>query len=106
RVTSPSGLAESAPPPSWTTSSSASRSWRFSSAGSPASSLTRREAARTSSTESRIYSIGQPWPPPPKGRVVAERLELVPLTLREANAFVAEHHRHAQPVRGCVAVVG
>lgn len=31
---------------------------------------------------------------------------LVPMTLREANAFVATHHRHHQPVRGCIAVVG
>jgi len=27
-------------------------------------------------------------------------LELVPITLRETNAFVAEHHRHAKEVRG------
>jgi hypothetical protein len=33
-------------------------------------------------------------------------LALVPLTLREANAFVAEHHRHHKPARGCIAVVG
>jgi hypothetical protein len=28
------------------------------------------------------------------------RLVLVPLTLREAHAFVAEHHRHHKPSRG------
>jgi hypothetical protein len=28
------------------------------------------------------------------------RLELVPITLREANRFVATYHRHAEPVRG------
>lgn len=28
------------------------------------------------------------------------RLQLVPITLREANAFVREHHRHHQPRRG------
>lgn len=28
------------------------------------------------------------------------RLELVPITLREACAFVAEHHRHSNPPRG------
>lgn len=33
-------------------------------------------------------------------------LSLVPLTLREANAYVAENHRHHQPVQGCIAVVG
>lgn len=33
-------------------------------------------------------------------------LILTPLTLREANAFVERHHRHHQPARGCVAVVG
>ena len=29
-----------------------------------------------------------------------------PLTLREANAFIAEHHRHHKPSRGCICVVG
>lgn len=33
-------------------------------------------------------------------------LELRPLTLREANAYVAEHHRHHKPARGCISVVG
>lgn len=28
-------------------------------------------------------------------------LELVPITLREANRFVEQHHRHHQPARGC-----
>lgn len=28
------------------------------------------------------------------------RLQIVPLTLRVANAFVAEHHRHHKPCRG------
>ena len=27
-------------------------------------------------------------------------LRVVPLTLRQANAFVAEHHRHHKPVTG------
>jgi len=30
-------------------------------------------------------------------------LELTPITLREANAFVAQHHRHHGPSRGCIA---
>jgi len=30
----------------------------------------------------------------------------VPLTLREANAYVARHHRHHGPVRGCRFCVG
>ena len=34
------------------------------------------------------------------------RLRLVPITLRQANAFVAELHRHHKPARGCVCVVG
>lgn len=38
--------------------------------------------------------------------VPAVTLELVPLTLREANAFVRAHHRHHPPSRGCVCVVG
>lgn len=33
-------------------------------------------------------------------------LRLVPITLREANAYVARNHRHHQPVQGCIAVVG
>jgi len=33
-------------------------------------------------------------------------LELVPLTQRQARAFVAEHHRHATPPRGDVFRVG
>lgn len=32
-------------------------------------------------------------------------LELVPCTLREANAFIEAHHRHHGPVRGCRAVL-
>lgn len=28
-------------------------------------------------------------------------LRVVPTTLREANAYVAAHHRHHKPVRGC-----
>lgn len=34
--------------------------------------------------------------------VRAGRLELRPITLRAANAFVAEHHRHHGKARGCV----
>lgn len=33
-------------------------------------------------------------------------LELIPITLREANAFVRRHHRHHKPDRGCRLVVG
>lgn len=33
-------------------------------------------------------------------------LTIVPLTLREANAFVGEMHRHHRPVRGCSFCVG
>lgn len=29
------------------------------------------------------------------------RLVIVPVTLREANAFVLQHHRHHKPARGC-----
>lgn len=32
-------------------------------------------------------------------------LELCPITLREANAFVTRHSRHHGPARGCIAVV-
>lgn len=31
-------------------------------------------------------------------------LEVVPITLREANAFIEDHHRHHRPSRGCIAV--
>lgn len=30
----------------------------------------------------------------------------MPVTLKVANSFVAEHHRHNKPVPGCVSVVG
>lgn len=30
-------------------------------------------------------------------------LEITPITLREANAFVEHHHRHHGPTRGCIA---
>jgi hypothetical protein len=33
-------------------------------------------------------------------------LELTPITLSEANAFVKEYHRHHQPVPGCKFCVG
>ena len=29
------------------------------------------------------------------------RLELVPITLRDANAFIEQYHRHHPPARGC-----
>jgi hypothetical protein len=32
-------------------------------------------------------------------------IELIPITLREANAFVEAHHRHHGPSRGCIAAV-
>jgi hypothetical protein len=34
------------------------------------------------------------------------RLEVVPLTLREAQAFVQQHHRHNKPPHGCKFAVG
>ncbi|HST32015.1 MAG TPA: XF1762 family protein [Solirubrobacteraceae bacterium] len=30
----------------------------------------------------------------------------MPITLRDANAYVAEHHRHHCPARGCISVIG
>lgn len=36
----------------------------------------------------------------------AQRLRLVPITLREARRFIAEHHRHNEPPRGWRAGVG
>lgn len=33
-------------------------------------------------------------------------LTIIPLDLRQANAFVAEHHRHHGPVRGCKFCLG
>jgi hypothetical protein len=35
-------------------------------------------------------------------RIADHPLRLRPITLREANAFVACHHRHHRPARGCV----
>lgn len=34
------------------------------------------------------------------------QLRLVPVTMKEANAFVEQHHRHHGPVRGCLCCVG
>lgn len=33
-------------------------------------------------------------------------LKIIPMTLREANAFVAARHRHHKPARGCISCVG
>jgi 3'-phosphoadenosine 5'-phosphosulfate sulfotransferase (PAPS reductase)/FAD synthetase len=33
------------------------------------------------------------------------RLSLTPVTLRHANAFIAQHHRHHKQARGCISVV-
>lgn len=33
-------------------------------------------------------------------------LELVPVSLREANAYIVSHHRHHGPARGCLFCVG
>ena len=33
-------------------------------------------------------------------------MRIVPLSLREANAFVARHHRHHPPARGCKFCLG
>jgi hypothetical protein len=33
-------------------------------------------------------------------------LRSVPITLRSANAFVAAHHRHHKPARGCIFTAG
>jgi tRNA A37 N6-isopentenylltransferase MiaA len=33
-------------------------------------------------------------------------IEVVPVTLRAANAYVAEHHRHHRPTRGCLFCIG
>lgn len=33
-------------------------------------------------------------------------LMIIPVTLREANAFVVRHHRHHRPVRGCICTLG
>jgi hypothetical protein len=35
----------------------------------------------------------------------ASRLCVVPTTLRAANGFIAEHHRHHRPARGCISVL-
>lgn len=33
-------------------------------------------------------------------------ITIVPMTLREANAFVAEHHRHHEPPQGALFAIG
>lgn len=37
---------------------------------------------------------------------MGQRLDIVPMTLAEANAFVAQYHRHHQPVIGAKFCVG
>ena len=34
------------------------------------------------------------------------RLTIVPTTLKAANAYIAQYHRHNRPVPGCISVVG
>jgi hypothetical protein len=34
------------------------------------------------------------------------RLRTIPVTLRQANAYVSQHHRHHKPVRGCRFCIG
>ncbi len=36
----------------------------------------------------------------------APKLHLFPLPLREANAWIERHHRHHDPVRGCLFSLG
>lgn len=38
--------------------------------------------------------------------VKQQRLTVVPLTFRQASAYVAQHHRHNKPPRGCKFVLG
>ena len=38
--------------------------------------------------------------------MMGERLRIVPVNLRDANRFVAEHHRHHPPARGCRFTLG
>lgn len=40
-----------------------------------------------------------------KGQGGGVSLKLTPITLREANAFVTQHHRHHDPARGCIVVL-
>jgi len=35
-----------------------------------------------------------------------EGLHVIPITLRDANAFVLQYHRHHKPVRGCCFCIG
>src|SRR5262245_57933352 len=44
-------------------------------------------------------------PTPTAGRLHT-RMEAVPLHLKEANAFVARHHRHNLPTTGCKFALG
>ena len=34
------------------------------------------------------------------------RMKVIPITLREANAFVDEHHRHHKATQGCKFALG
>lgn len=49
-----------------------------------------------------------PWSGPMMTSAKSGRLEIIPLTFRQAAAYVAEHHRHHKPPRGtkfCIGVI-
>lgn len=48
------------------------------------------------------YVTTAPTTSPPGRGTEGVGLKLAPITLRAANAFVAQHHRHHKPARGCV----
>ncbi len=45
-------------------------------------------------------------PKPSLRSLKAQTLELIPMTLAEANAFILKHHRHHKPVPGCKFAIG
>lgn len=60
--------------------------------------LTEEESVDTPTAEA-VEETNQAKPDRPEKRKAAQ-LEIVPMTLREANAYVEQHHRHHGPVAG------
>jgi hypothetical protein len=42
----------------------------------------------------------------PKMRKGGENITVIPITLKQANEFVIEHHRHHKAVQGCKFCIG
>src|SRR5262245_29575385 len=62
--------------------------------------VSRGSLTRCALPPSPTWTSGSPMPSPRDATAQALRLALCPIGLDEANAFVAQHHRHHRPVVG------